>query len=79
MPPQPIKKRDNRLQIGKAILYLDGLTFARCRRLIEPMLDLDNPATPATDDCEAPPSQRAELSQRSLINSIAMRSLEMAQ
>jgi hypothetical protein len=41
-----------------------------------PMLDSDNPAAPATDDCEAPTSKRAELSQRFLIDSIAMRCLQ---
>jgi hypothetical protein len=40
------------------------------------MLDSDNPATPATDDCEAPTSKGAELSQRFLIDSIAMRCLQ---
>jgi hypothetical protein len=44
-----------------------------------PMLYADNLATPATADCEAPTSKRAELSQIFLLDSIAMRYLQECQ
>jgi hypothetical protein len=41
-----------------------------------PMLDSDNSAAPATDDCEAPTSKGAELSPGFSIDFIAMRCLQ---